>query len=333
MIINGTKFNIPALQNNGIMRKNSENQKVGTNFGGMANRFDRFILNNIIEESTDTETDGMTEIKKMLTDINTEEKQTDLKTALECYSLMQNLLQGEIRGAEGQIERFNKLSEEKKYYQGLLDGAEDDVITVNSGRYLLSGIQDGAKVSRKDIEAAVAYVERKISDDLICRKVYFIEDVPERPSEDDFVQYDENGIAHAAIPDMSKLAADEKFSEILRNGNSKYYRELTKVFSEATGIDMGFGGDYSELFSKEGYTEENFVEKTLERIEALKSASQNLKNTMCDWLETQISEKVITIESTGIDINMLLKMRESFSDFDLLETLSEEKESSVKTEL
>lgn len=332
MIISGAKFELPVLQNGGMLRKTGENPNDGTSLGRAAPRFDRFILKNIIEERTDTGAGRVTEMKKMLTEINNEEKQSDIETAVKCYSLMQNLLQGEIRNAESEIEWFNKLSEEKKYYQSLLDCADGDRITVNGGRYLLSRLSDGARVSRKDIEAAVSYVERQISDDLICRRIYgFGESFPTPNGMD--CDYSE---AHAVITDTSGLVTDGRCNVIMRDANRKYYNGLAEKFSKVSGIDIGLEGENSELFSKEGYTEDNFVEKTLERIEALKNTSQNLKNAMHSWLEIQVSGDGIKEQNMSAGISVLMKMRESFSDLDLLkdfENFSEENEIRGTSEL
>ena len=264
-------------------------------------KFDFLDLSTSFKKYSLSDNSEKAQIDKMLFEISDEDKISEYDKIRKCYSEMRKIIRSQISEAENEKEWYNKLSEEKNYYQSLLDNCKGNSIIVTNGKYLLSDLNDGVSVSRSELEAAISSVDQRINNDLIERRENTSLDWV-APTKEEFLEDMEYRKTHVVIPDYSdyeKVTSSEELSRLR-------YNRFAKGLAEAVGTDVS---EYTvakddPMFSKEGYTVDNFLEKTDERIALLESFDDALKKTMSNYLDSEqtvsddVSQKDITYKLT-----------------------------------
>lgn len=289
-------------------------------------RNDKLDVSDILKKYTDKDADTFVkkaDIKQMILEISEEDKLSKYEKVQKAYSRMLGILSGEISSAKGDMEWFKRLSAEKNYYQNILNSADGDRITITNGKYLLSDLDNGTVVSRKDIEECIAYVERKIQNDLIAKKddMYIGNGIGPFTKEE-ISEWLERSRSEVIIPD--KINSDDIITDEHTDVAMKWARQDFNSWAEelekATGMKFGVDDD-DPMFSKEGYTEENFLEKTQQRINLLTAFSNALRRAMRDYMKMERAAEAYEVQKDitaqlSIYFRHMESVSEIIEDFD-----------------
>ena len=318
MIINGANTYINPDSGIGLTKSREDNNSPAARLLGKT-RNDKLDLSELFKKYSEDIKDPKkkAEIKQMLLEISEEDKLSKYDKVQKAYSEMKRILNNQIKQAQGEIEWFNRLSKEKQYYQNILDSADGDSITITNGKYLLSDLDDGTVVSRKDIEDCIAYIERKIQNDLIAKKdAMFIGDHVGPSTKEEVLEWLERRRSEVIIPDQypsDDMIYDEKINSAM-TWDRNAFNQCAEDFLEATGIDLRVSSD-SPMFSKEGYTENNFLEKTQERLDLLKNSLSSLEKAMHDYLKLERAiESYVLQKDISAKLTIYFRKQESVSE-------------------
>ena len=332
MIINGANFNMNISAGAGLAGNKAENKSIARNLG--IKRNDKLDLSELFKKYTAADSSQKTEIKKMILEISEKDGLSDVEMAKKCYSKMKKTLRSEIRHAEHEIEWYNKLSEEKQYYQDLIRSTSGDSVRITGGKYLLEDLDDGTVVSKDKLYEAIDYVNKKIENDLISKKGYVYDTDWEAPDIEEILEELKRRHTEVIIPDTFDREIDENKTEIM-NRMDDWSRRAYNYYAGTFGKIIGYGSELcvdenDPLFSKEGYTVENFIEKTEERIKLLNGRLDSIKDAMESYLE---KEKALEAYLPNKDITAKLTMffRQQESESELLDEFADSISSAENT--
>lgn len=271
MIINGTNFNNAAgigqansVMNAGLQKKTNQNTVLGSAF---AKRFDRFELSSFFKDhnNTDSVKADVSDIKQMLSDIKNEDEKDVTVERLAAYNYMIGSVVAEAVKTMANEIAFSRYSEEKQYYQGLLNKADGIETGDTVQPEILSFYdyyeykQEGDFIDREKVEKALANVQRKIDDML-------------------------NNTA-------SEDGWHKKLGEVT---SQSQYNKCAGVFAGAFGIDGSdvslSGNKFNKAFGKIDASEEDYLRKCIEKRESLYEIYDSLEEKMSDVLE-RISDR------------------------------------------
>lgn len=324
MIINGANINANITAGAGLAGNKAENNTLAQNLG--VKRNDKLDLSDLFKKYTAADDPKKAEIERMLLEISEKDDLSDVETAKKCYSNMRRILRNEIKHAQHEKEWYSKLSGEKQYYQDLIDSSSGDSVRITGGKYLLEDLNDGTVVSKDKLLEAIAYVDKKITNDLISKKEYAGDYDWKAPSAEEFFAEMERRRTEVVIPDTYDREVDEKETEItnrMSDWSRREYNFYADKFGKITGWGSGFCIDKDDpLFSKEGYTVDNFIEKTDERIGLLNSRLDALQKTMRNYIE---KEKAIEayLPKKDITAKLTIFFREQRSKSELLDEFTD----------
>lgn len=249
MIINGTNINTFFSPATGMQGKAAAAAAKGL----FTKRSDTFELSNFFKKisNADENKSQAAEIQKMLakTENNNAKTMADGVTG---YAYMEISLVREAMKTETDLAKFNYYSEEKAYYQGLLDEADGARRTAMYDDYEYI-CKDNESVDREKALKALANVQSRI-DSLINGT-------------------QETGGSRTDIQTYNRCASS--FAKAFGVDNSK------AALSE---------DNYNKLFGKIEATEENYIQKCSEKASSLWKCYDTLKEQMDNSIEKMRAE-------------------------------------------
>ena len=255
MIIRNTGVNNFAAINNMLQRKNNANPISGTPF---TKRFDTLVLSDLFKQYSDTkESDNdISAIQKMLSETNNNlDKKTAAGTAGLIY--MQGALAQEMMYTATVGYQFAQCTEEKAYYQSLLNEADrtakSDPVPPTQD-YFEYKCPDGGEIDREKVEKALANVQSRI---------------------DNFINNN---------------------SDLVRKPerNMEIYNQCASAFANAFDVDGSDvildEEDNNKLFGEIKADEESFLQKCKDKMQDLRDRYNSLDKLMEDSIKKMRSE-------------------------------------------
>ena len=305
MIINGTNFNSAAgigLMNAAMQKKTNSNPISGIPF---AKRFDTLVLSDLFKKYANTKESGadVSEIKKMLTETENKDRIDTVTEGIAGYTYMEKSLLRESALAKWNSFAFGRCTDEKAYYQSLLN--EADGVATSASRpmvqdYFEYKCPDGGEIDRDMVEKALANVQSRIDS--------FINNTQEKyglGNKTDIETFNKNAKAVS-----NAFGIDE--SELVLNEDS-----YNKMFGDLTDV-----------------TEENYIQKCEEKIKNISTYYHSLTKHMNDSLEKIRSESGGEKRAAAIEkaINEL-SFGNSYNDIlSLIDELMQAKEEQAENE-
>lgn len=254
MLINGTNINTFFSPATGVQRKAAMTPAAQSLF---TKRFDTFELSNFFKKfsNADENKSQVSEIREMLAKTENDNAKT-MADGITGYAYMEISLVREAMKTETDIAKFNYYSEEKAYYQSLLD--EADGVEMSARRTAMYDdyeyiCKDNESVDREKAVQALVNVQSRIDG--------LINDTQETGySRTDIQTYNKcaNSFAKAFSVDNSKVALSED--------------------------------NYNKLFGKIEAAEENYIQKCSEKASSLWKCYDTLKEQMNKSIEKMRSE-------------------------------------------
>lgn len=268
MVIKGTNTNTFSMAFANL-HKNSNAAMTSGKL--LTRRFDTLELSDFFKKISDENGSKSctSEIKKMLSKTESYENAERLSKGMTGYAYMEISLVREAMRAETNIAKFNYYAEEKAYYQGLLNEADNN--TTSASMHRIAAYDDyeyickeNETVDREKAMQALENVQSKINN--------LINDTQDSNSKTDMHTF-------------NKCAASFTNAFGVENSNV--------VLSE---------NDFNKLFGKVDATEEDYIQKYSEKAKGLWKCYDTLKeclNKSIDKIRSEINgiERVRTIES------------------------------------
>lgn len=290
MIINGANTFFSSI---GLQRSTSVTIASKSLF---AKRFDSLELSDLFKKFSDADTNKSqtAEIQKMLAKTENDNAK-NMADGITGYAYMEISLAREAMRAETNIARFNYYSEEKAYYQSLLNKADGDIAADTSRQIPVYDdyeyiCKENEPVDREKALQALANVQNRID----------------------------------------SLINDTQETERLKT-DIQTYNKCAKSFSKAFDADSSefalTDDDYSKLFGKIEAAEENYVQKYSERANNLWKCYDKLKEQMNSSIKKMLSEKGGEERTKAIKNALSQAYGNSLADImDLIEELQMTKE-------
>lgn len=252
-----TKSSLSNIPKSPLHKVNSE-----TVSSASKGRFDSFTLvgtDEKYENGADIKELGSktAELVRNMSGFSDEEKS---EIAFGSYLEMAKAINGMKQAIEYDITCFSEYKDEKAYYTDLLNNG--GVIGDDGGRYKFGGNAAGDVVQTEDIQNALSGVQSHI--DAWCGK---------NTAEKSYPRQMPDGVYGIFTPEVGYRIAE------------KVFRLSADVFSAATGIN-GSALDLKDnefFFSKEGVTEENFLEKANTILGAVKGRIKQLGDIWSEY--------------------------------------------------
>lgn len=252
-----TKSSLSNIPKSPLHKVNSE-----TVSSASKGRFDSFTLvgtDEKYENGADIKELGSktAELVRNMSGFSDEEK---AEIAFGSYLEMAKAINGMKQAIEYDITCFSEYKDEKAYYTDLLNNG--GVIGDGGGRYKFGGNAAGDVVQTEDIQNALSGVQSHI--DAWCGK---------NTAEKSYPRQMPDGVYGIFTPEVGYRIAE------------KVFRLSADVFSAATGIN-GSALDLKDnefFFSKEGVTEENFLEKANTILGAVKGRIKQLGDIWSEY--------------------------------------------------
>lgn len=274
--VNGANLNSICINAAKTLSKPNGNSSFTANNSLFSKRFDTLELSGYFKRfSTVGNTENQTDkIRKMLSETENAETAERYAKGIADYAYIEMALVGEALRTENATFRFSNYSEQKEYYQSLLDKA--DGISAGADPFCSStnGIYDRISAENEQLER-----ENRI------RNGY--EYVPEA-----------DGIIDRNKAEQALNNVQQKIDQLIEDTrNSKHCNKIDiGIFNKcANGFAEAFGADadelvlgeseYEKLFGIPDVTENDFLEKMNEKSEKLWSGYRNVKKQFEDCLE------------------------------------------------
>lgn len=258
-----TKTSSVNVPKNFLRKVNSETESPAAN-----DRFDSFTIVGMDEKNKkgayikelDTKT---AELVRSLSGVPDEDK-TEL--ALGSYTDMQMSLHYMKELTEFKIEYFKDMSDKKAYYSGLLDSG--CIAGEGGGQYKFSDYAEGDHIDRSKVTAQLDKVQKCI--DSLCGNYIKEESEPEPQS----------------LP--PRVLGYITYDDLYR-GAERMFRSASTIFCGVTGIsDSALKMEQGEFyFDMEGVTEENYLEKANDLLNAITDRSKKLEDIMSEFSYNQ----------------------------------------------
>lgn len=274
--VNGANLNSVCKNAAKTLTKSNGNSLFTANNSLFSKRFDTLELSEYFKRfSTVGNTENHTDkIRKMLSETENAETAEQYAKGIADYAYMEMALVGEALRTDNAAFRFSNYSEQKEYYQSLLDkvdgiSADADTPCSNS-----NGIYDRINAENEQLER-----ENRIRNDY--------EYVPEA-----------DGIIDRNKAEQALNNVQQKIDQLIED--TKNFKHSNKIdlgtFNKcANGFAEAFGADadalvlneseYEKLFGIPDVTENNFLEKMNEKSEKLWSGYRDVKKQFEDCLE------------------------------------------------
>lgn len=272
MIINGANlnnFSVSAMSAAGLHNRGSNTEKsLGNAFANnFARRFDSLELSNLFKKlsegasSEDISASGMAaQMRKMLSKTESKEDADSISKGMAGYAYMEIAIAGEAARAHANQYLYSRYSEERDYYQCLLDDPDGIAHSATDEYGTLTGLYrdsyeylcaEGTAFDREKAEQALANVQSKI-DGLINE---------DRSGRVDFKTYNKcaKAAANAFGGDSSELVLSED--------------------------------SFNRLFGKQDVTEENFIQYCREREQSLYKLCDKLHEYRDNFMNNLRREK------------------------------------------
>lgn len=195
------------------------------------------------------------ELVRSLSDMSAEDK---TKLAFDSYIDMQKSLHYMKEITEFQIEYFKDMSDKKAYYTGLLDS--ECIVGEGGGQYKFSDYAEGDHIDRSKVTAQLDKVQKCINS--LCGN--YVEEEPEP----------------LPLHVLGYITYDD-----LYRGAERMFISASTVFCSVTGIsDSALEMEQGEFyFDTEGVTEENYLEKANDLLNAITDRSKKLEDIVSDF--------------------------------------------------
>lgn len=288
MIINGANISTFFTSATGVKGKAAASTAAKNLF---TRRFDTFELSNFFKKfsNADENKSQTAEIQKMLAKTENDNAKT-MADGITGYAYMEISLVREAMKTETNLAKFNYYSEEKAYYQSLLDEPNGVRRTAMYDDYEYI-CKDNESVDREKAAQALANVQSRI--DSLINDTH------------------ETGYSKTDIQTYNKCASS--FAKAFGVDNSKV------ALSE---------DNYNKLFGKIEATEENYIQKYSEKASSLWKCYDNLKEQMNKSIEKMRSESGGEERTKAVKNAFSQAYGNSFADImdliDELQTVTEE---------
>lgn len=229
-------------------------------------RFDTFTMTGI-ERKKDGDRNAKNldektaELVRSLSDMSAEDK---TKLAFDSYIDMQKSLHYMKEMIEGQIEYFKDMSDKRAYYSGLLDS--ECIMGEGGGQYKFSDYAEGEHIDRSKVTAQLDKVQKCI--DSLCGN-----NVKEKSEAEPLPPH---VLGYITYDDLYRAA-------------ERGFRSASEVFCGVTGVsDSALEMERGEFyFDTEGVTEENYLEKANDLLNAITDRSKKLEDIMSEFSYNQ----------------------------------------------
>lgn len=274
--VNGANHNSVCLNAVKTLSKPLEKASFTANHSLFSNRFDTLELSDCFKRfSTADNTENQTDkIRKMLSETENAETAERYAKGIADYAYMEMALVGEALRTDNAAFRFSNYSEQKEYYQSLLDKADGISAGADTPCSNSNGIYDRINAENEQLER-----ENRI------RNGY--EYVPQA-----------DGIIDRNKAEQALNNVQQKIDQLIEDTrNSKHsnkidpgtFNKCANGFAEAFGADADAlvlnESEYEKLFGTPDVTENDFLEKMNEKSEKLWSGYRNVKKQFEDCLE------------------------------------------------
>ena len=256
MVINGTNKNTFSM----TFANLHKNSSVAITSGKLlTRRFDTLELSSFFKNFSD-ETENkssVAEIKKMLSETESAQSAEGMAKGITGYVYMLLSLGAEAARTADNIFKFGCYSEEKSYYQGLLDKADGKAAAgVSRKMPLHDGFEyvrnENEPIDREKVLQALANVQNRI---------------------DNLINETKKGSSRVDRQTYNKCAA---------------------AFASAFGVDNSSVAlsedDYNKLFGEMDVTEENYIQMCIEKKESLDKCYDNLEECLSKSIDRIRSE-------------------------------------------
>ncbi|MCH5348174.1 MAG: hypothetical protein J1E40_02530 [Oscillospiraceae bacterium] len=329
MTINGANFNANSLKAAMGTGAAQNNKTAGNNapapLSGIR-RYDKLDLSRFGQRYLEASEAEKAQVEQMIREASEMAGYSNFEKASASYWEMKKMIRDEVNRSEAGIKGVEKYQNERKYYQDILDRTYGDKIYIARDRY--GWIAAAGKnlnkgyISRSDLMEAMSKAESRTYDKYIGRYTGEVEyeDYIASISEDEYAE------GTADIGEILGVSSDELQSrsqegEALGNWGdilSRKFNKYAKMFSSITNENVPYSGENNSLFSREGLTLDNFIEKTNERIDRLHDTEKALQKAMQKYIRGLKPQDLVPSDNSFLDIKLELFFRELESESEML---------------
>lgn len=340
MTINGAGFNpmsANAAIGAGAAVRNSKTAGNALSSALGTARSDKLDLSRFGQKFLEASDADKAQVLQMIRDANEMYGYSKFEKASESYWELRKMINDEIEHSENDIKGVEKYQKELKYYKDILAKTNGDKIYIPSDKYgwisssMGSKFHNGSYISRSELEEAISKAEARTYDKYIGR---YTDDVDPEDYNKRVLEEGESGSEEDTqnlAEELGILPEDLEFADpenkYLGNwGNilSRKFEKYANIFSSVTGEKVLHQGDgeSNPMFSREGLTLDNFIEKTNERIDMLEDCEKELKKSMEKYIAGLKPEDLEQSSENFLDIKLELFFRkqealsEILDDFD-----------------
>ena len=332
MTINGANFN-PISANTVLGTGTAQNNKTAGNalssVLGMG-RCDKLDLSRFGQKYLESSDADKAQILQMIREAGEMNGYSSFEKAEASYWNLKKMIRDEICRSESDVKKVQQYYKELSYYENILNKSHGDKIYISSDKYgwisasMGSKFQNGSYISRSELMEAMSKAESRATDKYIGRYTEDVdyEDYCKRLAEEGENEYSEetrNLIEELGIS-PEELQSNYQENEYLGNwGNiqSRKFEKYAGIFSSITGDKVPYqgAGESSPLFSREGLTLDNFIEKTTERIDMLKDCEKSLQKSMEKYIAGLRPQDMEPSDNfLDIQLEMFFRKQESLSE-------------------
>lgn len=204
----------------------------------------RFDTFTMIGENDKKTTSSLsTEKKELIRNLDNLSEEEKAEEAVASYIDMQKCCWEVLDRYETDIYLFNSFQEQKAYYNEMKN--QGGVISEEGGKYAFAASSAGSVIDEKDIDAALSEVQKRI-----------------------------NRLTMAPTEETARYELNDKIFRLA----SQAFAKVTGISDDALNLD-----DDSFCKVREGLTEENYLEKTIEAANLVKNRSEQLRSVMSDY--------------------------------------------------
>ncbi|MGN1137321.1 MAG: hypothetical protein ACI4SF_14015 [Oscillospiraceae bacterium] len=298
--VNGANLNSICKNAAKTLSKSNGNASFKANNRLFSKRFDTIELSDFFKRFSSAGNTGnqADKIRKMLSETENSETAERYAKGIADYAYMEMALVGEALRTDNAAFRFSNYSEQKEYYQSLLDKADGISAGADTACSNSNSIYDRISAENEQPER-----ENRI------RNGY--EYVPEA-----------DGIIDRNKAEQALNNVQQKIDQLIEDTrNSKHsnkidigtFNKCANGFAEAFGADADAlvlnESEYEKLFGTPDVTENDFLEKMNEKSENLWSGYRNVKKQFEDCLERIRTE-------TDDGKNLVENIRSALSDYE-----------------
>ncbi|MCH5193015.1 MAG: hypothetical protein J1F11_03570 [Oscillospiraceae bacterium] len=339
MTINGANFNTVnanAVMGAGAAQNNKSAGNVLASVLGTG-RCDKLDLSRFGQKYIAADEAERSYMEKMIRDANEWSGCSNYEIAEESYWKMKEMIKDEINRSESDIKGVEKYEKERKYYQDILDKSCGDKIYVGEDKYgwiAAAGIKirEGGYVSRSEMTEAMSRAESRAYDKYIGRYTEDVdlEDYKKSLPEEEYEEEIQRLSAEMGVSPEELQGSDlGNWSNILNRKFEKYAGAFESVTNESVHHRSSDGKD--SLFSREGLTLDNFIEKTEERISDLRDTEKSLKKSMDKYI-AGLKPQDMDKSRNKFDIRLELLLHKTSLESEMLDQFAKNAESDAADE-